>query len=146
RRSLILSLVLFLMTLSLPTFGDDQASPTDNSDKQESSSRPRKQSTKAELELLRSQVASQQKAMESQQKTNEELKTMVGQLDAAPGFQWGRAAGQLQPCGVDTTADSQRSARESIHPVVIGSVEDAERVQCIGMDRRGHHSPNLRPR
>jgi predicted porin len=79
-RSLILFLVLFLMVLSLPTFGDDQASPTDNSNKQESSSRPHKGSTKAELEALRTQVASQQKTMESQQKTIEELKTMVGQL------------------------------------------------------------------
>lgn len=87
RRSLILSLVLFLMTLSLPTFGDDQASSTDNSNQQESSSRARKGSTKAELESLRTQVASQQKtmesqqrAMESQQQTIEELKKMVGQL------------------------------------------------------------------
>lgn len=87
RRSLILSLVLFLMALSLPIFGDDQASPTDNSNKQESSSRARKGPTKAELELLRTQVASQQKTMESQQqmmesqqKTIEELKMMVGQL------------------------------------------------------------------
>ena len=87
RRSLILSLVLFFMTLSLPMFGDDQASANDNSNQQESSSRARKGSTKAELELLRTQVASQQKtmesqqkAMESQQKTIEELKMMVGQL------------------------------------------------------------------
>jgi len=87
RRSLIFSLVLFLMALSLPTFGDDEASPTDNSNKQKSSSKARKQSTKEEVELLRTQVASQQKtmeaqqqAMESQQKTIEELKTMVGQL------------------------------------------------------------------
>src|SRR5215469_11162518 len=86
RRSLILSLVLFLLALSLPTLGDDQASPTDNSNKQ-ASSRAKKGSTKAELESLRTQVASQQKtmeaqqqAMESQQKTIEELKTMVGQL------------------------------------------------------------------
>jgi predicted porin/uncharacterized coiled-coil protein SlyX len=87
RRSLILSFVLFLMTLSLPTFGDDQANPTDTSNQTESSSRARKGSTKADLELLRTQVASQQKtmesqqkAMESQQKTIEELKAMVGQL------------------------------------------------------------------
>jgi predicted porin/uncharacterized coiled-coil protein SlyX len=87
RRSLILSLMLFLMTISLPMFGEDPASPTDNSNKQESSSRARKGSTEAELDLLRTQVASQQKtmesqqkAMESQQKTIEELKTMVGQL------------------------------------------------------------------
>lgn len=87
RRSLILSFVLFLMTLSLPTFGDDQASSTDNSNQQESASRARKGSTKAELESLRTQVASQQKTMEAQQKamdsqqqTIEELKAMVGQL------------------------------------------------------------------
>lgn len=87
RRSLILSLVLFLMALSLSVFGDDEASSTDNSNKQQSSSRARKGSTKAELESLRTQVASQQKTMESQQKTMEsqqqtieELKAMVGQL------------------------------------------------------------------
>lgn len=87
RRSLILSLVLFFMALSLSVFGDDEPSPTDHSNQQESSSRARKGSTKAELDLLRTQVASQQKTMEAQQKTMEsqqqtieELKTMVGQL------------------------------------------------------------------
>src|SRR5690348_8132476 len=79
RRSLILSFVLFFITFSSPIFGDDQASPTDNS-KQESSSRTGKRSTRAELDSLRSQVASQQKTMESQQQTIEELKTIVAQL------------------------------------------------------------------
>ena len=87
RRSLVLSLVLFLMAVSLSVLADDEARPTNNSDKQDSSSRARKGSTKAELESLRTQVASQQKtmeaqqkAMESQQQTIEELKAMVGQL------------------------------------------------------------------
>src|ERR671931_784109 len=80
RQSLIFPLVLCLMVLGRPAFAGDPASSAPNPTNQNSSSRASKEATQAELDLLRGQVASQQRTMESQQETIEELKTMVGRL------------------------------------------------------------------
>jgi predicted porin len=79
RYSVIFSIVLYLFA-GLPIFAEDPAGSTHKSTTQDSSSRANQEPSQTELELLRSQVASQQKAMESQQQTIEELKNMVGRL------------------------------------------------------------------
>ncbi|MGZ4824569.1 MAG: porin [Terriglobales bacterium] len=78
RHSLICSLVVYLVGLGLPCFAAEPANPPDKSSKQESSSSAR--ASKEEVEQLRGALAAQQKAMESQQKTIEELKSMVSAM------------------------------------------------------------------
>jgi predicted porin len=80
RRSLISSLIVVvcLVVLGLPSFAEEPANPADKTSKHESSSSSRVSAE--EVEQLRRALASQQIAMESQQKTIEELKTMVSAL------------------------------------------------------------------
>jgi predicted porin len=80
RRSLITSLIVVvcLVVLGLSSFAEEPATPADKSAKPHSSSSAG--ATKEEVDQLRGALASQQATMASQQKTIEELKTMVSAL------------------------------------------------------------------
>ena len=78
RHSLILSLVVYLVALSSPTFAGEPPTPGDKSAKPYSSSSTG--ASKEEVQQLRGELASQQETMASQQKTIEELKAMVSEM------------------------------------------------------------------
>jgi predicted porin len=78
RHSLMVSLVVYLIAVGLPSFAGEAPNPADKSAKPYSSSSTG--ASKEEVQQLRSELASQQETMASQQKTIEELKAMVSEL------------------------------------------------------------------